>query len=143
MEHTFNCVIFAIRFFSEFCSFITFAKLHANTTPRSSKKERTAPEAANAISRGIIWSCKKIKICILLYFNRSFARWLLDVIMSLGKLTWQYSLYYPKYYFHRADTSIQIYFRCDAPNELVSIKSSQVSFENVRAAVFIIPDQKW
>ena len=61
MEHTFNCVIFAIRFFSKFCSFITFAKLQANTTPRSSKKERTAPEAANAISRGIIWSCKTKK----------------------------------------------------------------------------------
>ena len=61
--------------------------------------------------------------------------------MNLNIASWQQILYYPEYYFDRADTTIQIYFRCDAPNELVSIKSSQVRFENVRPAVFIIPDK--
>ena len=44
--------------------------------------------------------------------------------MSLENASEQYNLYYPEYYFDRADTTIQIYFRCDTPNELVSIKSS-------------------
>ena len=62
---TFSCVIFAIRTFSAFCSLITVAKLHAKTTPSSSKNERTAPDAANAISSGVIWSCLREEVILI------------------------------------------------------------------------------